>query len=557
MSYTNVWQIYILNIYMPKRCLSKCRKLTEAECDKKTKCFYTSGTTYKFCRLKQKYGMDPEKNCEVFRKDMSEEENKKRTLKILKRKEVKALRRTQRLRADTEGERTEGAEGAEGADTEQAQQAKAKAREVIGRFMRKTKHKRTAEFLKSICSDAGVCIAFGTYADAIKKHFGGFANFVYAQPPIKRIGGVSQNGFVHEINYLHRGYAACAVLKSARMPDVDNLMYEYIVGQYINKQNKRFPCFLETYGYYTYNREKYWEKMEKKKKMDSVTILKNLTLRKTIDYKVACAQSKYLAILIQHLKDITSLFSMYQDLNFLTDDLLHVLFQVYMPLALLKNNFTHYDLHSNNVYLYEPVKGSYIHFHYHISGQVVSFKSKYIVKIIDYGRSFFKYAAGEAASGAVEAAGAANAKDVYEAVCKEPECGPAGSCGYDKGFAWMEKLEPRYKAGSNWISSQEKNISHDLRLLNEVKENTVGLLPDFMKTMTDLVQYKKQFGTGEILKSGLPNKINNVQDAADIFKHELLEPEEIEYNEEVYQGQPKLGDLHVYDDGRPMQFTKA
>jgi hypothetical protein len=121
----------------------------------------------------------------------------------------------------------------------------------------------------------------------------------------------------------------------------------------------------------------------------------------------------------------------------------------------------------------------------------------------------------------------------------------------------MEKLEPRYKAGANWISSQEKNISHDLRLLNEVKENTVGLLPDFMKTMTDLVQYKKQFGTGEILKSGLPNKINNVQDAADIFKHELLEPEEIEYNEEVYQGQPKLGDLHVYDDGRPMQFIKA
>ena len=40
--------------------------------------------------MKQKYGMDPPKHCEVFRKDMSEEENKKRTLKILKRKEKKA-----------------------------------------------------------------------------------------------------------------------------------------------------------------------------------------------------------------------------------------------------------------------------------------------------------------------------------------------------------------------------------------------------------------------------------------------------------------------------------
>jgi len=495
--------------------------------------------------------MDPTKNCEVFRKDMNEEENKNRTLKILKRKEKKEKRRTKRLREQVDQAQAERLGQAEQVGHTAAQ---ANAREVIGRFMRKTQHKRKAEFLKSICSDAGVCTAFGTYAEAIKKHFGGFANFAYAQPPIKRIGGVSQNGFVHEINYLHRGYKACAVLKSARMPDVDNLMYEYIVGQYINKQNKRFPCFLETYGYYTYKGEISWKKMEKTKIIKDVAILKDLTLRKTIDYKIACAQSKYLAILIQHLKDITSLFSMYQDLNFLTDDLLHVLFQVYMPLALLKDNFTHYDLHSNNVYLYEPVKGSYVHFHYHISGQVVSFKSKYIVKIIDYGRSFFN---DTGASGVVAAAGAANAKDVYEAVCKEPECGPVDSCGYDKGFAWLEKLEPQYKAASNWLSSQEKNISHDLRLLNEVKEMTVGLLPDFMKTMTDLVQYKKQFGTGQILKSGLPNKINNVQDAADIFKHELLEPEEIEYNEEVYQGQPKLGDLHIYDDGRPMQFTKA
>ena len=547
---------------MPKRCLSYCRKRSEADCEKKTKCFYTNGKTFKFCRLKKKYGMDPEKNCEIFRKDLSEEENVKRRMKLTRKQEAKArkiLERSQRRtqKREDQAQRVQQAEqlgqALSTSSADRADTVKGNAREVIARFMRKTKHKRTAEFLKTICSDAGVCTAFGTYSEAIKKHFGGFANFAYAQPPIKRIGGVSQNGFVHEINYLHRGYKACAVLKSARMPDVDNLMYEYIVGQYINKQNKRFPCFLETYGYYTYKSEKYWKKMEKKKMMDSVAILKNLIPHKTIDYKIACAESKYLAILIQHLKDITSLFSMYQDLNFLTDDLLHVLFQVYMPLALLKNNFTHYDLHSNNVYLYEPVKGSYIHFHYHISGQVVSFKSKYIVKIIDYGRSFFK----DDEAAVAGTAGAANAKDVYEAVCKEPACGPADACGYDKGFAWMEKLDTRYKAGSNWISSQEKNISHDLRLLNEVKEMTVGLLPDFMKTMTDLVQYKKQFGTGQILKSGLPNKINNVQDAADIFKHELLEPEEIEYNEEVYQGRMKLGDLTVYDDGRPMQFIKA
>ena len=56
---------------------------------------------------------------------------------------------------------------------------------------------------------------------------------------------------------------------------------------------------------------------------------------------------------------------------------------------------------------------------------------------------------------------------------------------------------------------------------------------------------------------GVEVALVGAEDAADIFKHELLEPEEIEYNEEVYQGETKLGDLNVYDDGRPMQFIKA
>lgn len=34
-------------------------------------------------------------------------------------------------------------------------------KDVIGRFMLKTGEKRKALFLKSICSDSGVCIAFG------------------------------------------------------------------------------------------------------------------------------------------------------------------------------------------------------------------------------------------------------------------------------------------------------------------------------------------------------------------------------------------------------------
>jgi hypothetical protein len=40
-------------------------------------------------------------------------------------------------------------------------------------------------------------------------------------------------------------------------------------------------------------------------------------------------------------------------------DLLNVLYQIYMPLASLSETFTHYDLQSRDVLIYEPVPGKY------------------------------------------------------------------------------------------------------------------------------------------------------------------------------------------------------
>jgi hypothetical protein len=56
---------------------------------------------------------------------------------------------------------------------------------------------------------------------------------------------------------------------------------------------------------------------------------------------------------------------------------------------MLSQVFTHYDLHYENVMLYEPVKGKHIEYNYHYPDHTVTFNSKYIVKIIDSGRSFY------------------------------------------------------------------------------------------------------------------------------------------------------------------------
>lgn len=106
--------------------------------------------------------------------------------------------------------------------------------------------KHRAAFLKSICSDSGVCIALGKQTKRISKHFKGFVNLEYVISPVKTIGR-GGHSFIKSITYERDGYTANAILKSSNRPYSDNLLFEYIVGQYINKQCLVFPCFIETY----------------------------------------------------------------------------------------------------------------------------------------------------------------------------------------------------------------------------------------------------------------------------------------------------------------------
>jgi hypothetical protein len=495
-----------------------CQKLPKEDCEKKENCIYTTGTKRKYCRVKN---------------------NTKKTNKNLTKKSTPPKKYTL-----TKEQAQRGKEMLERAKEEK----EAKAREIIGRFMKRTKHTRKSAFLKSICSDSGLCLAFGTRSDEIKKHFGGFANFEYAVAPINRIGEASSNGFISEIKYQHKEYIAYAVLKSSMKEDSDNLMYEYMVGQYINKLNKRFPCFLETYGYYTYDSDEAWKFLKNTKTTNNMdAIKKDITLQKTMDYAVACKKSKYLAILIQHLKGIIPIKDKLRVPDFISNELLNVLFQVYMPLNDKRYAFTHYDLHHENVNLYEPKKDSYINFHYTVEGDTYSFKSKYIAKIIDYGRSYF-----------TDVESHINSKKIYKELCKQSECSPY--CGYSKGFLWMEdKGEDADTA--YWISSQKRNKSHDLRLLNEVKQafrtnrRLRTLAPVGINTLLDNLRYDHYYGTPE-LDNGYP-KIHNVSDALKMLIRYINTPEEMQKNELVYDGKSKLGDLYINDDGTPMRFVKA
>jgi hypothetical protein len=421
------------------------------------------------------------------------------------------------------------------------------SRNKIGNLIKTSK-----TFLNIVCPNSGVCIAFGDHTKELNNFFKGFIDFNYAVSPINPLGEDSNNGFVKEIEYQRQGYKSHVILKSALNRSADNLVYEYLVGiKFINRILKNFPCFIETYGLYFYDSISDWDAMKESIPIDK-SFLNKLTLQNNIDYIKACKKSKFAAVLIQHIQNAKSLKKMISS-EFFKNDLLYVLFIVYQALASLSKKFTHYDLHDGNVLVYEPVPGKFIEYHYHNKdGSITSFYSKYLPKIIDYGRSFFDN-------------GNLNSKKIYDKICSIPECNP--NCGENSGFSWLDP-NPYLT-----ISSSKKNESHDLRILNNMKsyfEKIKSPKPTekiFIETekLTEKIVYgigiddpkKKIYGSVEDLKI-LPNKIYNVNGAYIELKKLIEKPEIISENRNNYSNMTnKIGDLHIYHDETSMKYIHS
>ena len=417
----------------------------------------------------------------------------------------------------------------------------------IKTFIVSKRDKIKALFLKTICSDSGFCTAFGLEGDNIKKFFKYFITGEYVIPPIIRIGQPSVNGFVNLITYEREGYKANTLLKSTMNITSDNLFYEYLVGQFINKCNKKYPCFLETYGLFKYNTEEDWNYVKDNNNIDNNILQNNLTYLSSPTISESCKNANYLALLIQYINNAKTIFEMMKDNtnNYFKYDLLYILFQIYMPLSSIADNFTHYDLHINNVLIYEPMKDKYIQFYYHSEDEelypVIEFKSRYVAKIIDYGRAYFSDET-------------TDSMKIYNEVCTTPECG-GSACGVDYGYKRL--LPERYAGSMHYISSQKKNISSDLRLLYIIKKSNYPILMELKEMLKDLnfENEETEYGTKE--KANFDEeKINNVHDAYEGLSY-LIHLEKLrKMNDLQYSKLEKIGDLHIYEDGRPMVFYK-
>jgi hypothetical protein len=412
---------------------------------------------------------------------------------------------------------------------------------TIQTFMKKTEGKRKALFYGTICSDSGVCIALGKERQKLLDFFK-FETFEYAKEPYKTIGEVSGNGFMKELKYEREGYTAYALLKSSLKANSDNLAYEYLVGKYLNEVSKRLPTFIETYGLFHYS-----SLVDRNKMRQDDTLSKPLIRLDPSDIKNVCIKSGNLCVMSQYLKNTKTFYQHTTSQYFRQQLSAHVFYQIYFTLHQLRKDFTHYDLHLNNVMLYEPDERKYIQYHHHYVDRTVSYKSGYLAKIIDYGRCFFK-----------------KSFSYYDKICVEPRCGVM--CGLHKGFTQFHEPQPHLgRVGERVFGHANalyKNESHDLRMMfffYEHIKNTkdVSLDTDYMKILKDTIYMKSlslHSRPGTIEDLGKSDKIHNVSDACQRWEEYITHPDRVRANETNFVNHTCLGEVHIYTDGRDMEY---
>ena len=114
-----------------------------------------------------------------------------------------------------------------------------------------------------------------------------------------------------------------------------------------------------------------------------------------------------------------------------------------------------------------------------------------------------------------------------------------------------------------FINSSKHNMSHDLKLLNIIQHdlkyipkpaNTVEYI---LNAELSKVIYTEEFGTAEIIATRQPAKIGNVSDAELVLRRILKTGMFKATNDNYMQGYDKMGELHVYADGRNMRYLSA
>ena len=362
----------------------------------------------------------------------------------------------------------------------------------------------------------------------------------------------------------------------------NNIIYEYIVGLFLNQYIEYVPNFFQTYQLMHYNERQLYSSMVKfnsmvqynKKPPIGINLhdIRDDLLTKLIplDYESILTDSQKLrelitnscsknkigigigntngtvdindsytyALLTEFSKPVFTIDKFLKDTFFKNKLLIYILFQVYFALYKMYEIFAHYDLSPENVLLCVPYYKGYIEYHYHLNdGTDITFNSIYLVKIINYGNSYIK-----------------NVTEEVKKYIDEIKCENSGY-SFDDSF---------HK--DNYMDYQNINVSHDLRLLYTINKHInikKGIVSTFVNTtkrmfknknillrILDKLIYNQGITNNEyVIKSnpieGYPKTINNVKDAFKFLKDGVIKSElSQKYVPSTYV---KKATIHIYE----------
>ena len=470
-----------------------------------------------------------------------------------------------------------------------------------------------SNFLNSICISSGDCLAFGREKERIRLFFNNMS-IKYMDGDAKKIGSDSLNGIVHLLKYTKDNYNTYAVLKSSQNLDSDSLLYEYIVGKYfINNYVSKYPCFMETYDLYKYNYPPNKKGMEdlvsliNNKKITQDFYKKNLTKTATSglhglknEIKHICADTEGLlsvkyAVLVEYLKDPISVNdyfnyfakNVHQLGRHFVYEVINILIQVYIPLGNLMNSFTHNDLHLGNILLYQVPDNKYINMHYKVGKKTVTIKTRYIAKMIDYGRCYFNpkhgvkfYKTTAEAGKTFKVTSEGITEILYDAINELIKVKkPVIKAWWDTKTMWDKTERVNACNGFNFFGTEKEhiskktyytataigNISRDmtgivdvLKVFNWFKEHKIqdamfNQFIHYLNTQLDLTNGDELWGLPkEVCPKNIMCNVESVRDGI-IDIYDTMNTQ----NYFTYDNALCLGVMKIYDDGRDMEFTKG
>ncbi len=470
-----------------------------------------------------------------------------------------------------------------------------KQRSNINKASNQNKNQLIPKFLSKFCPDSSECLMIGKHQDLASQFFEGFRKLTYLKQ--YEIINSGANGTIFKIKFFKKDYTSYGVIKIAapfkritfnsikheffegvkiKQPlfGPDNMIYEYLVGLYLNRYKSLLPNFLETYQLLEFNDFNTYKKVvlqmkktpsNKMKKTPSnelnVDDLKQNLL--PLDYETVLDDSVKLqsllssgckpafgidkfkkgytyALMTQYVKNPVTIREILSNVKgFANYHLIYILFQIYFSLSQLNEKFVHHDLHDENILLYQPYPDGYIEYIYHLDNKVIQFKSPYIVKIIDYGRSFMeKYS-----------------KEVKKYI-STAEC--TGNNAAYSGYNLQNSYESVY------MDYNSPNVSHDLRLLDMIR-SIYKPKELIINSILSKVIYNQEIkdksdmgmGTSPNPITGYPNTINNVIDAFKSLTDGVQSSLDKNYNTIPSKYRTKRAEMRVYGLHKPYEFKEV